>query len=1665
MMTRIFAIAALLALMVGCGTPSPTPTCQPGRTIACPCLNGGEGAQTCQADGTYGACRCAGVDGPTPPMQSSVETVPIDGGAATLIVARRDIMDAGDPSAAGATTQGGMLSDPSFALVAQVDLQPEGRRFSYPIGIIIPLEHPLEPGTPLLPLVLDRTTMRWIPDDGVNGIPTQAIVLGDGRHAWFTADHFSEHASAAPTLSPVIPEAIGSENGVTFSCIHEDAFATWDGPPASFHAVAHALSTGGWPALRDDVFREDTFHEAFRFMLIDMGSGNGRSTVARVEEFTDDVEQYLNPVDRSLTIDELLRGARVAALARGGASALTWLAKMDGWIERLHFSDVVLGVKVSRTVVETIYLTSLLHAVQDEQIVALQRWVHETGLDADPAISRALAGAIADVRASQTRTENAFGRAMRAVAIGWRGVPVGVSELFREGLVLGMSRSIQSAFVNAVGESALPTGVFIPLAVVLIVGDYSVGVIKEQARRCAYMTLYQAYRVRASPSDSVPEIPLTAFLELARNADTVYAHNWLVSSILPERVETYHALRRVWWHDRVTMVENQLEGVAQERVRSLQRSPDALLPDSPWSCASDRLSRVRWHAGLRQTETCPETCADVGTTEGAVCRTRVAPPCGGDLSVGTSCRVSGAGCTSSGTYVCTSGRVTCSAPGCTAARSVRVITPNGGETLRVGVPTTVQWSSSGAISAVRVELFEGAATADVLAATQSNGASGGSLSFTGLERHAGRRFRLRVSVVGDAAVEDYSDATFSVIGSSPCGGDPMIGAICSVGVGLCRHEGMFACSSGVRQCSATAGARATEICGNGIDEDCDGSDLACPRPCAGDSRIGTACVAGVGACSRSGMWTCRSGMTACDATSASAESEVCNNRDDNCNGVIDEGVYLDCYSGPAATRDVGVCRAGRAQCVAGVFGGCVGEVGPAAEVCGNGVDENCDGRDDPCAIPCAGDSRIGTSCTVGAGACARTGAWVCRSGAAVCDATPGPGGVETCTNHVDDDCDGLFDCGDPDCATDSACRICMYNGCFDRSLTSGGYCDSRIRVACGTVAGCAAEVGRTDCETLYPHAMGSCFGGSCLLGSGSCDRGWANCDGVDTNGCETNVDTSTTNCGACGNRCTSPTGTPACTAGICSVGSCPAGSLDCDGRTDNGCEINSNIDGFNCGACRTVCGAGASCMSGVCRCPVGSSATYCPTGCFDLQTSAGNCGACGNVCPVGTRCIAGGCSTGCATGLVDCSGVCADFQTNRDHCGRCHNQCSWNPHATPFCAAAVCGQTCDSGFGDCDGNATNGCELDLRSDPTNCGACGRACGTGIACSVGTCGVDPITQVSGSMTHTCALRRSGRVLCFGSGGGSLGNGGVYYSLTPVMVVGLDDAVQVDVGQYTSCAVRTGGGVVCWGTNSYGMVGDGTTTQRLVPTPVVGITDAVEVSVGYSSVCARRRGGGVMCWGTGAAVSSLTPVAVSGISDAVQLAVGRGTACARRSGGGVMCWGANTNGALGDGTTVASSPTPVSVSGLTDAVQIEFESGFGCAVRATGAVVCWGDNTSGQLGDGTSRAARTPVTVMLGGITGVTGVACGEGFTCVRTSAGAVYCWGRAAYGVLGDGSTANRSTPSTPALSSGTTAITAGDLHVCAVTTAGGLLCWGNNGGRLGDGTSADRSTPTATIGL
>ena len=187
------------------------------------------------------------------------------------------------------------------------------------------------------------------------------------------------------------------------------------------------------------------------------------------------------------------------------------------------------------------------------------------------------------------------------------------------------------------------------------------------------------------------------------------------------------------------------------------------------------------------------------------------------------------------------------------------------------------------------------------------------------------------------------------------------------------------------------------------------------------------------------------------------------------------------------------------------------------------------------------------------------------------------------------------------------------------------------------------------------------------------------------------------------------------------------------------------------------------------------------------------------------------------------------------------------------------------------------------------------------------------------------------------------------------------------------------------------------------------------------------------------------------------------CAILNDGTARCWGANSSGQLGDGTTTDKA-LPTQVSGLSNAISITAGWDHTCALLNDGTVKCWGYNSIGQLGDGTTSNRLTPVSVS--GITNATSVAAGGAHTCALLSDGTARCWGWNYYGQLGDGTTTDRSTPVSVSGITNAISIVAGWDHTCALLNDGTVKCWGeNNTGQLGDGTTTNRLTPVSVSGI
>ncbi|HEY3352446.1 MAG TPA: MopE-related protein [Polyangia bacterium] len=562
----------------------------------------------------------------------------------------------------------------------------------------------------------------------------------------------------------------------------------------------------------------------------------------------------------------------------------------------------------------------------------------------------------------------------------------------------------------------------------------------------------------------------------------------------------------------------------------------------------------------------------------------------------------------------------------------------------------------------------------------------------------------------------------------PSGCDPVTGAC----VGICRM-GHRACegAAGWGACGGDVGPRA-ETC-NGIDDDCNG---LVDDGLGAAQGVGAPCYPAQGCPGGNCRGTCKAGAQECQVGylvcvgAVGPTGEVCDGLDNDCNGLVDDGLPpKPCYT-HASGCDVatgtcqGVCRLGGQTCqgVAG-WGACAGDTGPQPETC-NGVDDDCNGLVDDGAMPGAGDAcdpPQGCPGGVCKGLCHK-GTRQCQNANLVCVGAQGPA-PEVCDGQ-DNDCNGQVDDGLPP-------RPCYTHaiGCDVATSTCQGSCRLGSQ-ACqgGGWAACAGDVGPQsetcngvddDCNGLVDDGAGipgvgapcypaqGCPGGNCVgdchAGGQQCQNGRLACVGAqgpvpevcdghdnDCNGTADDAipsqpcypfasgcDVATGQCqGSCrlGTRtCDGAGGWTACAGAVGpQPETCNGADDNCDGLIDNGLGVAQGVG--------VVCYPSAGCPSGACKGLCHAGAQQCTAGRLTCE------GAQGPVAEV------------CDTFDNDCDGVADngfDLQHDVANCGACGHDCrtlAQSANAWAYCDAGVCKRDCKAGFWDVDGNYANGCE-------------------------------------------------------------------------------------------------------------------------------------------------------------------------------------------------------------------------------------------------------------------------------------------------------------------------------------------------------------------------------------
>jgi hypothetical protein len=331
-------------------------------------------------------------------------------------------------------------------------------------------------------------------------------------------------------------------------------------------------------------------------------------------------------------------------------------------------------------------------------------------------------------------------------------------------------------------------------------------------------------------------------------------------------------------------------------------------------------------------------------------------------------------------------------------------------------------------------------------------------------------------------------------------------------------------------------------------------------------------------------------------------------------------------------------------------------------------------------------------------------------------------GMNGCEVNLQNDNNNCGACGNR-CGANSTCSngTCRCNANFgdcNNMLADG--CEARLDTttncnACGVVCG------------PYGNASATCTGAVGMMTCGlSCNANFQNCDGMLANGCEVDTRTNLNHCGMCGRPCMAANATSECNNGSCRIAmnGCAANFGDCDNSYANGCETNVTMNVTHCGTCGNACPAranatptctasscGFSCTMGFGNCDLMAA-----NGCeVNLSNTVANCGMCGMMCPAPANataaCSNGMCGLGmCSAGFGNCdmnaANGCELPLTSNANCGACGTMCMT---AVAYCNAAMTCVGCPGGTRDCNNNPADMCEVNITNDVLNCNACGRAC--------------------------------------------------------------------------------------------------------------------------------------------------------------------------------------------------------------------------------------------------------------------------------------------------------------------------------------------------------------------
>jgi alpha-tubulin suppressor-like RCC1 family protein len=289
-----------------------------------------------------------------------------------------------------------------------------------------------------------------------------------------------------------------------------------------------------------------------------------------------------------------------------------------------------------------------------------------------------------------------------------------------------------------------------------------------------------------------------------------------------------------------------------------------------------------------------------------------------------------------------------------------------------------------------------------------------------------------------------------------------------------------------------------------------------------------------------------------------------------------------------------------------------------------------------------------------------------------------------------------------------------------------------------------------------------------------------------------------------------------------------------------------------------------------------------------------------------------------------------------------------------------------------------------------------------------------TAVTAGDSHTCGIRHGGKLYCWGWDElAQVGDGdNPIPAIVPRRIGTFEDWSNIAAGFGHTCGIRHGGKLYCWGSDSDGQIGDGDGDSSPVTTPlrIGSFEDWNTITAGGVYTCGIRHGGKLYCWGSnehgqagagGTTDDVTTPRRVGSFEDWNNITAGFTHTCGIRHGGKLYCWGDDSFGDVGDGPGFGST-SPVRIGTFEDWANVSAGAIHTCGVRANGKLYCWGWDLYGQVGDGDGDSSPVTTPRRIGTFEDWSTSSAGQHHSCGIRHVGELYCWGEDLSGQIGDG---------------------------------------------------------------